>query len=260
MPRLFHRGEWYYELSPTALLESEFESLLIHNADVIRPSSRIVGYKRTVYNDEDSAQADLAVISDDYREWFVVEVEMNRHSLHGHVIPQIRTLYGAVYGGADADYLVSKDASLDRDKLGEMMKGLPPKVIVIVNKPDEEWERELNRHGAEMMVFEVFRSEMNRYIFSIDGELPLLAQDVLTHLECDPMLPRFVTVASPAALGFAHGQKVNIFVDEQLTVWERIDIQNSCYIAPVGKMPLSKGRKYVLVQTGSGELLIRPIC
>lgn len=259
MPRLFHKGEWYYELSPTTLLETEFEILLVQNAEIVRPDSRIVPFKRTVYDGEESARADLAIISEDYREWVVVEVEMIRHSLHGHVIPQVRTLRGAAYGSEDADYLATKDEALDREKLGAMMKGLPPEVLVIVNKPDDEWKRELRRYGIQMMVFEIFRSTKNRYIFSVDGELPHLEQDIVTHLECDPLLPRFVTVASPAALEFAHGDKVNIFIDDQLTEWERIDIRNNCYIAPVGKMPLSRGRKYVLAKVGSQEYLIRPL-
>ena len=109
------------------------------------------------------------------------------------------------------------------------------------------------------MVFELYRSELNRYVFSIDGELPRLAHEVVTLLEFDRVLPRFLTVASPAALDFKIGQRVPIFNNEQLTEWERVDIQTTCYFTPVGRMPLAQGQKYALVQTEAGQYAIRPI-
>jgi hypothetical protein len=259
MPRLFHRGEWFYELSPTSLSESEFESLLVQNADIIRPLATIVPYKKTVYAGDDSAQADLAIISNDYRDWIVVEVEMNRHSLHHHVVPQVRTLRGAVYGTADAEYLAAKNVTLDASKLADVMRGEAPEVVVIVNKPDAEWERELRWCGARILVFEIYRSDLNRYVFSIDGELPRLAHDVISRLEFDRFLPRFLTIASPAALDFKVGQRVPIFINDQLTEWERVDIQTTCYITPLGQMPLAHGQKYALVRTEAGQYAIRPI-
>ena len=257
MPKLFHKGEWFYELSPTAFLETEFERLLVQNSEVIQLGSWIIPYKRTVYDGEDSARADLAIVSNDYREWVVVEVEMNRHSLQGHVIPQVRTLRGAAYSSEDAAYLATKNQALDAEKLDEMMKGLPPDILVIVNKPDDEWKRELRRYGVQMMVFEIFRSKMNRYVFSIDGDLPHLARNIITQLEFDPLLPRFLIVASPAALEFKNGECIPIFFEDQMMEWERIDSQNSCYITPLGRMPLSKGQKYALIKVESGEYMIR---
>lgn len=258
MPRLYHRNEWYYELAPTSLLEADFERILVQNADIIQPATKIVPYKKTVYAGEFSAQADLAIISDDYREWMVVEVEMVRHSLHGHVIPQVRTLRDAVYGNADATYLAAKDPRLDLALLTEMMRGQPPEVLVIVNKHDEEWSRELSRYSTKMMVFEIYRSEMNHYIFSIDGEPPHLAMDIVSYLKVDQFLSNFLVVASPAALEFKKGVRVPIFIEDQLTEWERLDIRTNCYLAPIGLMPLVRGQTYVLFRNQSGHYAIRP--
>jgi hypothetical protein len=259
MPRLFHKGEWFYELAPTSLSEKEFEGILVQNVDIIRPNSAIVPFKKTVYAGNNSAQADLAIISNDYRDWLVVEVEMVRHSLYHHVVPQVRTLRGASYGAAEAEYLAARNSMFDPAKLTDVMRGEPPIVVVIVNKPDADWERELRWCGASVMVFEIYRSDLNRYVFSIDGELPQLAHDVITLLEFDRLLPRFLTVASPAKLNFQIGQRLPIFINEQLTEWERVDIQTTCYITPVGRMPLAPGHKYALVQTAAGQYAIRPV-
>jgi hypothetical protein len=110
-----------------------------------------------------------------------------------------------------------------------------------------------------VMVFEIYRSDLNRYVFSIDGELPQLEHDVITLLEFDRLLPRFLTVASPAKLNFQIGQRLPIFINEQLTEWERVDIQTTCYITPVGRMPLAPGQKCALVQTAAGQYAIRPV-
>src|SRR5262249_19170669 len=196
MPKMYHRNEWFYELAPAALSESEFESLLVQNADIIRSNTTVVPFKKTVYGPDSSARADLAMISNDYRQWVVVEVEMVRHDLYGHVLPQIRTLREGTYDQEHAAYLGARDTNLDVARLRDMIRGNPPEVLVLVNRPDEEWRREISRYGAHMMIFEVYRSLTNRHIFVIDGELPRLAHDMLTELSFG-MLPRCLAVASP---------------------------------------------------------------
>ena len=52
MPRLYHKGEWFDEISPSALAEAEFEDLLIQNADILRGNTVIVPFKKTVYSPE----------------------------------------------------------------------------------------------------------------------------------------------------------------------------------------------------------------
>jgi hypothetical protein len=259
MPRLFHRDEWFDELSPNALSEGEFESLLIQNADIIRADATIVPFKKTVYGGDGSARADLAIVSRDYRDWVVVEVEMARHDLYHHVVPQVRTLREAAYTQEYVDYLLLKHPAFEADKLRDMLRGAPPDVLVLVNKPDDEWRRELRRYDAHMMVFEIFRSLSNKHIFVIDGEPPRLAHSFLTELSFSNLLPRCLLVSSPATLTFKVGEKVPILVEEQLTFWERFHTATDVFLTPVASMPISPGRKYALVQMESGQLVIRPL-
>ena len=258
MPRLYHKGEWFDEVSPSSMAEAEFESLLIQNAELLRPNSVIVPFKKTVYSPENSARADLAMISNDYRDWVVVEVEMSHHSLYGHVIPQVRTLREASYTREYAAYICKKSPSLDEEKLDIMMRGEPPDVLVIVNKPDEEWQRELRRYGVSMMVFEIFRSVLNKTIFVVDGEPPKLAQNFLSELSFG-FLPRCLLLSSPAALPIEPGVQFPILVDEQITYWERFHTATEAYLTPVGTLPIPPGRRYALTQSNSGEYMINPL-
>ena len=256
MPRLYHKGELFDEISPSALAETEFESLLVSNAEIIRPDSIIVPFKKTVYSPESSARADLAIISKDYRHWIVVEVELAKHDLYSHVIPQIRTLREASYTQECVSYIHGKCPELDPEQLAQMMLGDPPDVLVLVNKPDEEWRKELRRYGAHMMVFEIFRSLNNRYIFVIDGEPPRLAQSFLSELSFG-LLPRCLSVNSPAALPVGPGETFAVLVNEQITYWERFQTATGVYLSPVGSMPINPGRKYALMRTENGQYAIQ---
>lgn len=253
MPKLFHREEWYHGISPTSMLEAEFEHLLMQHSSVLREDAWLLPFKKTVRATDSTAQADLALISRNYRDWTVIEVEMNRHSLHNHVIPQVRTLKTGLYGPEHADYLASKEPELDREKLYDVMRGEDPSVLVIVDRPDPEWARELVREGAQLVVFEIFRSEKLQYIFSLDGEIKTGAEHVLSELTPDPFLPNMVVVGSPAMLGFASGERKPIFFEGFLSEWERIDIRTNCYITTTGQMPLKKGMRYALVMNGDGR-------
>ncbi len=258
VPRLFHRDEWFDQLSPKAFSEAEFETLLRQHADIIRADSIIVPFKKTVYAGPNSARADLAIIPRDYRTWVVVEVEMSHHGLYSHVLPQVRTLRDALYGQDLASYLLSKSPTLDAAKIGDMLRGDPPDVLVLVNKFDEEWDKELRRYGAHLMVFEVFRSKNNRHIFSIDGGPPRVAQNFLSELSFS-LLPRCLSVASPAALDFPTGRTVPILIDDQMTYWERFHTATEVYLTPIGSMPISPGSKYALVLLDGGQHEIRPL-
>lgn len=258
MTRIYHRGEWFHELSPTALSETEFESLLIQNAAIIQPDVVVVPYKKTVYAAETSARADLAMIARDYRRWFVVEVEMVKHDLYRHVLPQVRTLRDGRYDLEHARYLADKDSRLALSKVCDMLRGYPPEVLVLVNELEEEWRRELRRSGAHLISFQIFRSTSNRHIFVVDGGLPSIAQDIVTELWFS-LLPRCLVVGSPAALEFGSGVPVPIFVDGQVTYWERFQTATGVYLTPIGSMPIEPGRKYALVRMEAGQHLIRPL-
>lgn len=247
MARMFHREEWYDLIAPTSMLETEFEQLLIQYRPVLHPNAWLVPFKKTVLSIGSSARADLALIAPNYRDWTVIEVEMNRHSLHHHVLPQVRTLRDGRYGAEHADYLADRHPSLDRVKLYEMMRGQSPSILVIVDRSDPEWTRELSREGAHIMVFETYRSEKLNYIFSVDGELRSPTDNILTELALDPILPNMVVVSSPVLLGFAQGERRSIIHEGRVTEWERIDIQTSCYITSTGLMPLRRGTRYALV-------------
>lgn len=243
------------------MTESEFERILIQNAPAIKADSIIIPFKKTVFDSEgNSAKPDLALICNDYKEWYIIEIEMMRHSLYSHVIPQITTLKNATYGVGEAQYIASKNSYLDLDRLIAMMRGDPPKILVIVDKLDSEWEREVKRTGAYILAFEVYRSDYNTHLFRITGELPVMESSVLTYVEVDKLLPRFAVVSSPAALvNIRNGETIKVQVNGRLTIWQRVDTGGACFLSCLGQMPLKKGKRYALKYVSDDHYIMEPV-
>ncbi len=201
MARILVDGEWYDELAPAALYETEFEEIVMAQASHLYPGYIGVRFKITIESETDSAQPDMALIEREYREWWVVEIEMAHHSFRSHILPQVRTLTQGVYGQKHVDYLCSQNPNLDRGAMVDMVKGRQPSVLVLVNSPQPEWQKELAPFGAIVTVFQVFRSDRNRHVFRANGDYPRRPVGIVSKCSFDPMLKSLLRVESPAGLG-----------------------------------------------------------
>src|SRR5262249_19365507 len=151
-------------------LESEYQRLVVKNARFWYPNYHALRYHRPVKSSEGTKIPDLALVHRDYRDWWLVEVELAHHSLHAHVMPQVRILARGDFGDDDVRYMKKTLPSLDVKRLRDMVKGRPPKILVVVNAPQPRWDRELRPYGASIAVAQIFRSERERFIFRINGE------------------------------------------------------------------------------------------
>jgi hypothetical protein len=257
MSKVLFDGEWFEQISVSALYETEYEQVFSSNVELIYPYYYLVPFKLTVSDETDSAKADFALIHKQCRDWWVVEVELGSHSLEGHVLPQVRTLSRAAYGRREAEYLCGKHPLLDKDRVTAMMKGQQPRVLVMVNTPKSEWVEPLKRFDALVGIFEIFRSERNRYVFRVNGEHPPQVVDLVSDCYFDRLLPRFLVIQSPGILSCRQGERLMLQYDDGVTEWERIDIENMVYLSPIGANPLNAQDKYELLRLESGSMTIR---
>jgi hypothetical protein len=259
MARLRYNNEWFQQLSLTALPEAHFEDLLIQNSDMIRRDAWITRFKRTIFAQGAAARADLAIVDREYREWFVVEVEMVRHPLYEHVLPQVRTLRDGYYGPDEAAYLVRNLPVLDIERTNELVRGVSPKVVVIADHADSWWADVLSGADIQFITMEIFKSESNRYIFSLDGGLPQRAADLVSYCTFNSMLPRQLQVETPSTLGVSHGGSMVIICDGQAVEWSRIDTKDSCYLRTRGPIRLRAGARYALLRGDDGETILKAV-
>lgn len=258
MARLLINSEWFDELSAKALRESEFEQFFLDNADTLYPDYHTIPFKGVIIESEyGTVKADLALIDKDYLNWWVIEVEMSRHSLKGHVLPQVEKLANGVYGDNVATYFHKNCPALDLEKLLILMKGKQPQVMVVLDIPKDKWREELKRYNAILSIFQVFKSQANNFIFRLNGDYPHKFESNQSICEFTMMLNKFLKVESPAVLDVPDKEKMVIKFDGGLTEWKRIDIQDTVYLYPISYNPLDIKKQYLLLQESDGSYHIK---
>ncbi len=256
MARVLFNGEWFEEVSTTSLYETEFEQLVMNNSYLLYPDYVAVPFKQTVSDGYSSAKADFALIHSQYRDWWVVEVEMGHHPFTQHVLPQVTILANARYGVEQAQALCAQNSRLDVSRISDMLKGQQPRVLVVVNIPRNEWKEPLARHDALLAVFEIFRSVRNQYIFRVNGEHPPRKVDATSRCYFDRLIPRLLVVESPGVLGMATGSKVTIKYQNGMTEWTRLDTKDRVWLNPLKNNPLNIDTSYQLQRLSDSTFLI----
>lgn len=257
MAKILNDGEWYQQLAPESLYESEFENIVLQQAPILFPRHHLIQFRTLVYSDDDAAMPDMALIDKSYREWWIVEIEMGHHSLEEHLIPQIRTLSSGEYSHAKIKHLSRKTPALDRKMIAEMLKGKPPRVLVIANVEKPDWIVPLKRFDAQLMTFEVFRSADNRRLFRVSGDLPVADNGVASNCYLDPLIPGFLVIESPASIRLPLKGRITADFQGCRTEWNRLDVQNKVWLTPVGMNPLTEHVKYEISQQSGGTYEIR---
>ena len=257
MARILLDNQWFDSLNSSALYEVEFERIVRQKSSVLFPGFHCVPFKKTVYSEDEAARPDYALVEAEYREWWVVEMELSHHSLEGHVLPQVNTLSRARYGEEEATYLAVQSESLDRVWLRDLMKGQVPRVLVVVNQARPDWVHPLGTVGAELAVFEVFCSDRNRYVYRFNGFAPTGPGQALSRCRLDRDLPWMLRVDSPAALNVRRNQRLVIAFGQLTTKWERVDSSDSVWLVPLDRVPLKKNGEYELVRLEDGSLRLQ---
>lgn len=257
MAKLLIDKEWFEQIAPGSLYESEYERIVLQQASMLYPDYYGVPFKKSVYSDEDVAKPDIVLVNKVYRDWWVVEVEMENHSLESHIIPQVLTLTNATYGEPEADYIFEKMPDLDPVLLKDMVKGTPPRVLVIVNTQKPEWVQPLERYNVNLATFEVFRSDKNRDVYRINGYQITAPEESVSNCHFDPLIPNCLVIESPAALGIPKNGMAKISYESGTSEWKRIDSGEMVWLIPRSANPLPKNVRYELFRVASGSFSIK---
>lgn len=257
MARLLIGNDTYHTVSSSAFYEVDYEGLVLSKAALLFPDHIVTPFKMTVRSEAGAVKADLALIERDYRQWWVVEVELAHHSLSNHVLPQIHKLATADYGPDVAMYLSSQDSSLDLSSLHAMLRGAQPQVLVIVDRLDPSWTQPLGAYGAAISIVEVFRSDRNDHVLRLNGHFPEPLGNLLSLLRFDATLPRLMILDSPAAIPRPSNTRISLDFNGATTEWMRVDTANRVWLAPMKTNLLPPGRRYAIYRSDSDRLVIR---
>jgi hypothetical protein len=264
MARILINNTWYEQIEPSTFNETEFEDYINLHAPLVYPFYHVIPFKKKVSSlDPISGNVthvipDLAFISKDYNEWWVVEVEMTYHNLNNHVIPQIEALKRADYSLEVAEYLAEKKIDIDLNRLHNLIKTSEVQVLVIVNQNNSQWIKELSKRQVVTAVFELFRGEDGIEIFRVNGEYPVTLIEMMSSCTFHPTIPRFIAVDNPETLQLpASREIVRLKYNNCLTEWRRLDSAGKVWLQPVGRNPLNNRHRYQIYRQDDDTLVLR---
>ncbi|MFC1981398.1 hypothetical protein ACFLVN_04045 [Chloroflexota bacterium] len=148
-------ARWYEEQNVIAsYYEAEFERKIRQQVSAVFPDYYTSSFKIEIQTDQkEPRKPDLAMVHKQFKDWWIAEVELIGHPL-SHVIDQVSVFIQGNYNSIRiADYLKQKNieensVALDYNKLREMIFYQQPKILVIVDEQQSDWESELSKHGA----------------------------------------------------------------------------------------------------------------
>ena len=236
-PFLVENPQRIYETwTPTS--EDEFEKQILRVASGLMPNYLIANWKPLIRDQHGhGARPDLAMISSDLESWYVVEVELARHSVSGHIAPQLETLSNGVY---DSSLLPSLQRAFpfQDDELLTRMVRREPGLLCIVDEYTDSVLRACRDTGFELVVLEPYHG--------IEGGWAVLAQKLPTELAREDT-PRIYALSRDQQLG------------DSIAMMLPRDFPASIYkiLAP-GELP-DEGRFYQVQRIGGSPCVVMPL-
>jgi hypothetical protein len=177
MARVIDKNKvWYLEVAPRSFYDEEaLERAIIQNLEIIFPQFKAFPFKKSLqdfrrlrYN-----KPDLAMVKSDYSEWYIIEVELGKHSLE-HVLDQIETFYYCDYREEHARYMQRRHPVLDLSRLKKMVDEKEPELMVIVNEPKPDWIEDLRDLRCKVCVFQIYHDFAGNALYRLNGEHPYI--------------------------------------------------------------------------------------
>jgi hypothetical protein len=239
MAKIFHNGNWYSPIDSASMYESTYESKILHSSEDLFPGYFCLTFKKPVESIYGTGIPDLVLIDKEYREWIVVEVELEHHGLRGDVLDQVVKFAAGKYTKEHSQYLTSKHSCLDENKLESLICGTQPRISVFVPVQKPEWWRTLLQYNATIAVIEVWEDDIGRTLLRIDGDQPTAKPpEFLSDVFRDRNLAKGLRVGNPAVLPAE--DRIRILIGGFVSEWVIIRSKTNAWLMPVGKYPLDE--------------------
>jgi hypothetical protein len=158
-------------MDPTAFSEAEFEAHVVSALSCVYKDYFCIPFRGGFKFDEDVHVADLALVHKAFSHWFVIEVELVSHSLHSHVVPQVRCFEFGAPQKSCVDYLCRYIPTMTQKHAESLLKYVPRSVAVIANRADQLWTDVLRGVNTQFMAVSVFSKHDGGFALETDGSL-----------------------------------------------------------------------------------------
>lgn len=228
-------NNWYQEVAPRDFyLEIDLERVIMHNLSLIFPE-----YIPAMFKDDlihkvtgKTNKADLCMIKSDYSEWYVIEVELGKHTKR-EVVNQIDTFRNCNYTAANANYIYQKNKSLNLSRLTPLVTSQPPELMVIVNEVKKDWKTDLTKLNCKMCVFQIYNDFDGKQMYRLEGDHPFIYTN-FRNCTYEKQLPYAIKILREEgfldSLNIKDGMQINIEYNGVKHTWERQDAGNDVYL------------------------------
>ena len=223
-----HEYKWFQEVAPRDFYsENDLERTLMHNLELLFPDFKVFAFKQSLYNPltKSNNTPDLGMVKSDYSEWYVIEVELGKHTLK-EVIEQIGTFRNCSYTKTNSDYIYTENVGrFDQIKLEALILSKQPELMVIVNEDKIDWKGPLKKLKCKTCIFQIYNDFSGRRLFRLDGEHPFVATD-FSNCRYEKKVAYVVKVLKPGFLdgyGVSNGSSINIEYNGIINKWRRQD-------------------------------------
>ena len=255
---LDYENEWYDEIDPNSFYEKDLENTILSKMKSVFPNYFGVPFSLKISNtDGETSVPDFVLIRKDYKEWYVVEVEMSRHSWDTHVEKQVRVFSSGIYPKDKvAEYIYDKDKSLLLESLKFMIDNYPPKVLVIVNEHMPEWEEKIRKYDSYLSVFQIYKGTNGVDVFRVAGDTPLIVKDK-SHCAFLKGGSNILEVYSPSIFKEMPDNILEITYNGKKTKWKIMSEKDRLFLISVGYNILQIEKKFVIFQSESNDYYMR---
>jgi hypothetical protein len=246
-------------LKSNTFYEKTYEEKILENSSLLFPNYFCFYFKKIVTSMWGNGIPDLVLIDRQYREWIIVEVELEHHNLQGDVEEQVKIFSTGKYGRNHAEYLYRKHPELDFEKLLQLVVGTQPSITVIVPIAKPSWWKNLLPYDAHIAVVEIWENNIGKQLLRVDGDQPSAKEDeFLTRVFRDfDVSQKGLRVENPAVLDDV--ETIQIYIDDEVTVWRQIRTATGCWLIPRGRPPLDSvdAMAFNLFLSSSGNYVLK---
>lgn len=257
---------WFDELNSVAYYgETEFEIELKQHLHNIFPNFYAFSYKLKVQNSDGvTKKPDLALLKKDYKEWWIIETELENHTLE-HVKSQVEIFKSGIYNSfITSDYIYDKVKSehriiLSKTKLRNLIMRETPKILVIVDSDKDGWTTELKRINVDLCVFQIFKNCKGKQAYRLSGQYPIIPEKQC-FCRYHKTIANLIEVTKTNFLDTFSKKTVELVYDGKLTKWSIIRDHNKLYLRFLGQVnPIPPNNKYVLQIHNAKKLIIKMV-
>ena len=227
--------------------EVEVQDQITARSDLVFPGYLYATFSEPIDGPAGRKKADFVLVENQYRCWYVGEVERVGHSLYSHVIPQVQTFRDGYYNDRHANAIKAKNPAIDLERLKVLMANEPPIVYVLVDRLASDWPEAIRHEQAKLGIFEIYRRVgLTEFIFRVNGESPASFSTFLSFCTHHTSIPRLMRLETPSALDIPNKTRIEVEFEERVGSWTVIKDQIAVLLMPDGGNMLETGYKYEL--------------